>query len=285
MDPISYAVISALGNTANSLWGTQALRTKALSEGSVALLSLLPAFLISLIWSFQFWGSLQLSIAVLMVLKNILYAISFYLRFRGLSNLGGFQGALLAASQPILVSALSLVVLKENLFAHQWFAVLLIGVALLLPVKLESGKTRDVLKFALFPALLSSLVVVIDRWILVNSLSPLPFFVLDKVILLPVVAATLVFAGRYKLAWIHKDEFDWQLIFWTVTLGMTWVVASYTYAISLAGEKTAIVTLIRNLAFPAAALGSLVFFKEQLSRLRLLSLTLVVVACFIASQV
>src|SRR5690242_18795980 len=101
MDSVLYALVSAMGNTSNSLLSAQALRTKSLSTASVTLLSLAPAFLISLIWSVQFWTSLTAIVFSLMILKNSLYGIAFYLRFRGFSQLGGFQGALLAASQPI----------------------------------------------------------------------------------------------------------------------------------------------------------------------------------------
>lgn len=122
----------------------------------------------------------------------------------------------------------------------------------------------------------------IDRWILVNSLSPLEFFVLDKAILFPVVALTLILSGRYQLGWTAPSKLRSSTWFWICALGLTWALASYTYGVSLAGEKTAVVTMIRNLAFPAATLGSAWLFGEQLCSSRIVSLVLVVSACAIA---
>lgn len=282
IDAITYAFVSAAGNTSNSLMSTQVLRSKRLSAGSVTLVSLLPAFLISMVCSIQFWNSLTWMVASLMILKNIFYGSAFYLRFRGLSHLGGFQGALLAACQPVLVSVLSLTFLGEHLLAKQWFAVMLITGALLLPVRFENGKNKDVVQFALLPALLLSLVVVMDRWILVNALNPIAFFVLDKALLFPVVLLTLMISGRYKIRRLKQGPLKSSTVLWILALGLTWALASYTYGVSLAGEKTAIVTLVRNLAFPAAAIGSAFLFNEKLNRSRILSLLLVISACVIA---
>ncbi|BBH54374.1 hypothetical protein JCM31447_28380 [Fluviispira sanaruensis] len=188
----------------------------------------------------------------------------------------------MAASQPVLVSVLSLGVLGEHLLMKQWFAVALITVALLVPAKFEKGKHSDILNFALVPALLLSIVIVIDRWILVNSLSPLEFFVLDKAILFPVVVLTLVLSGQHQLKWTAPAKLKSSTWFWICSLGLTWGLASYTYGVSLAGEKTALVTMIRNLAFPAAALESALLFGEQLNKSRILSLVLVDSACAIA---
>ncbi len=282
MDAILYAFISAMGNTSNSLLGTQALRSRSLSAGEITLLSLLPAFIVALVTGVNFWQELTPLVMSLMILKNALYGFAFYLRFRGFSYLGGFQGALLAASQPVIVSVLSLTFLGEHLLAKQWFAILLIAIALLIPARLEEGKSRDVVKFVLVPALLLSLVVIIDRWILVHSLNPLSFFVLDKTVLFPVVVLTLAVSGRHRLVAKKWGDVKFSTFLWVLALGLTWGLAAYTYGVSLASEKTAIVVLIRNLAFPAAALGSAFFFKEKLDSSRVLSLLLVICACAIA---
>ena len=63
-----------------------------------------------------------------------------------------------------------------------------------------------------------------------------------------------------------------------VLMGITWGVASYTYAVALAGEKAAIISLVRNLAFPLTAVMGAYIFKEKISRLQIISLAVVVFA-------
>ncbi len=102
-----YAFVSALGNTANSLVGASALRTKKMTAMGVALVSLAPSFIIALYLGLPILGELTFFVLILMLLKNSLYAVGFYLRYLGLDQLGAFQGSFLAAVQPVLVGALS----------------------------------------------------------------------------------------------------------------------------------------------------------------------------------
>lgn len=282
MNALAYAMISACGNAANSLFATHVFRSKRLSAGGVTVLSLAPAFVIAGGWSPNFFASFSLNVALLMIAKNALYGLALFLRYRGLSRLGGFQGALMAASQPALVSGLSLAILGERLLPRQWISVILIAVALWPSAERARSDRRDVILFALMPALLLSLVVVMDRWMLTQALKPEAFFALDKLILFPVTLATLTFSRQLPLTLGPSARAVSETPLIALGLGLTWTLSSYTYGVSLAGEKTAVVTLIRNLAFPLAAIGSVALFNESLTRDRLVRLSLVVGACAIA---
>lgn len=280
MNPLIYAVISALGNTANSLGCTGALKTKQINSAIVTLASLLPSFLISLVWSHPYFLSLTFQIAGVMIFKNTLYGIALYLRFRGLAHLGSFQGALLSSSQPVIISFLSLIFLTEHLIWNQWLGVIIVTMTLIIPIYKSENSMRDILKFALAPALLQGLIVVIDRFILTNSFTPKEFFLLDKLILFPVATLTLTISRIIKISnFSFNSQIKMKSLFWLLLLGTTWGLSSYTYGVSLAGQKTTLVSIIRNLAFPLAAIGSVIIFNEKLTPARINNLILSVIAC------
>ncbi len=273
------ALTSALGNAANSLLGHAALKTKQSTAVDVALMSLIPSFVMALIIGIPLINEMSALVLGLMIVKNSLYGIGFYLRYKGLSQIGAFQGSFLAGVQPVLVSILSLLLLRENLELRQWLALALVAGALLVPIWKEKLSRTNILNFALLPALLFSVVIVFDRWILLNKLCPYNFFALDKIILLPVVWLTLGLGKNFGQVKLHLEKSS--SYFWLLTLGLTWGVASYTYGVSLSGEKTAMVVLFRNLAFPISALLSVVFFAEPLTRSRAFSIFLIISACAI----
>ena len=282
MNTLIYAFISALANTANSLSCTGAIRTKQIDSAFVTLASLLPSFLVSLIWSHTYFHSLTFQIAGAMIFKNALYGIALYLRFRGLAHLGAFQGAILSSSQPVIISFLSLFFLTEHLVWNQWLGVTIITLTLIIPIHKSESSMSDILKFAVAPAFLQGLIVVIDRFILTTSFTSMEFFILDKLILFPVVTLTLYTSGIIRFSNLSiNNTFKKKNLFWLILLGTTWGVSSYTYGVSLAGQKTTLVSIIRNLAFPLAAVGSVIIFNEKLTAARISSLILSIIACIL----
>jgi len=280
MCPLIYALISALGNTANSLGCTGAIKTKQINSAFVTLASLLPSFLISLVWSHRYFLSLTFQIAGAMICKNALYGIALYLRFRGLAHLGAFQGAVLSSSQPVIISFLSLIFLNEYLSWNQWFGVIIITMTLIIPIYRSENSMSDILKFAVVPSFLQSLIIVIDRFVLTNSFTPREFFLLDKLILFPVTTLTLSISRIIKISnFSFNNQIKIKNLFWLVLLGSTWGLSSYTYGVSLAGQKTTLVSVVRNLAFPLAAIGSVIIFNEKLTTARINNLILSIIAC------
>ncbi len=282
MSPLAYALISAVGNTANSLGCMGAIKTKQINSEFVTLASLLPSFLISIVGSYPYFLSLTFQITAAMIFKNALYGIALYLRFRGLAHLGAFQGAILSSSQPVILSFLSLIFLTEYLFWNQWFAVIILTVTLIVPIYRSENSITDILKFAVVPAFLQSLIIVIDRFILTNSFTPREFFFLDKLILFPVTTLTLSISRVIKISnFSFNNQINIKNLVWLVLLGSTWGLSSYTYGVSLAGQKTTLVSVIRNLAFPLAAIGSVIIFNEKLTTARINNLILSLIACIL----
>ncbi|WP_299006352.1 EamA family transporter [uncultured Shewanella sp.] len=277
---ILIAFISALGNVVNSLLVAGATKKNIYNSQTCVVYSILPIFIISIFIVLINSIKIEINVFLLLCVKNVIYGLGFYLRFKAVEKLGAFNGALMAASQPVMISIFSLVFLSELLNTVQWVAILSVSIAILIPVRKNSYSIKDIASYVALPTLLFSSTVIFDRYLLTTYLSPTDFFVWDKISVFPAVLVSLFIAGKLKNISLKPTGkvFTVKVILLMTLLGLSWGIASYTYAIALAGEKAAIVTMIRNLAFPLTALAGAYIFKEKIDRIQYISLTIIVVA-------
>lgn len=282
MTPVFIAFLSACGNTANSLTSSGASKSGIYNTETTVAISIIPSFVICLVLSYAYIDSITVSLALMLTLKNIFYGFGFYLRYFGLQKLGAFNGSFLAATQPIIISCLSIFILGEDLDYFQWTAIIIMTMAMLLPTGVGSYNFGTVAKLILAPAIFFSISTIADRYILVHHMTPENYFIWDKITVFPAVMIALMISGKFKTISFKSDFESTPIkIIVIILLGATWGAASYTYAVSLAGEKTAIITLVRNMAFPMAAVAGGLLFKEIITTRQYASLALVVLSIFV----
>ncbi|MGB3317033.1 MAG: EamA family transporter, partial [Albidovulum sp.] len=280
--PILLALISAFGNTINSLLSAWSTKSGTFNSTVCVVYSIIPSFIICLVFAILSDHEISLGIFALLCLKNVLYGSGFYLRLRGIEHLGAFNGALMAASQPVLISVMSLIILSEELGTVQWVSIGAVFAAIFLPVRGSAVTLKDLMYYVAIPTFLFSGTVIFDRYLLTTHLEPTNFFVWDKISVLPAVLLSLLFAGK-----LRNTDFSPVKIFSSkkasfiiILMGLSWGIASYTYAVALSGEKAAIITLVRNLAFPLTAIIGGFIFREAIRTSQYLSLAIVVGAIF-----
>ncbi len=277
---ISYillAAISALGNVFNSLITASSTKSGSFNSQTCVIYSIIPSFVICVFAVIFYDYQMSIAIFSLLCLKNVLYGLGFYLRFRAIERLGAFNGALMAASQPVLISVLSIIILNETLSVIQWVSILIVCIAILLPSKSSDFSWKDIANYVIIPTVLFSATVIFDRYLLVEHLDPMNFFVWDKISVFPAVIASMFIAGKLSGVSLAPSRTGWNVreILIVAFLGITWGIASYTYAVALSGEKAAMISLVRNLAFPLTAVLGGVIFREAVNQRQYFSLFII----------
>jgi drug/metabolite transporter (DMT)-like permease len=284
LSAVLYALISAICNVINSLSSSFYTRSKLINSETASIISIFPSFLLCTMISWNFTNQINFNLFLVLCFKNIIYGFGFYLRYQGFERLGAFNGALMAAMQPILISVLSLIILGEYLSYIQWIAIAMIFFAIIMPIGLDKIDIYTLTKFVALPSIMFCISTIFDRYLLVNHFHPLEFFVWDKISVLPAVFISIVLAGRIKNINFPKSHTIGATIAIILGLSVSWGIASFTYALALAGEKTAIITLVRNLAFPATAVLGGFLFREKVTVRQYISLVIVVTAIFLGIE-
>ena len=290
MDAIFFATVSMLALAGNSLVATRLLKTKECCSSSVITsLSLFPAFLVSLSCVEFVSYNISFHELTLMLGKNGLYGLAFFLRIKSLNHFGAFGGAVFLTAQPILVSIFAWVFLGERLGIYEIGAVGLTAVGLWV---VNSARVRTkytlglLLVYLVLPALLISTVMVADKYILLGQISGTQFFVFDKLTLFP----AFLFM-RLVFRWLGSERSNgnrfcpsamYQL-FSMLLLGGLWGLSSWSYGLALELEKTAWVAVIRSMSFPLVAIVGCLVFSEKINGKAFLGLGLVFIGGVVAS--
>jgi len=282
--------IALISLTSSYLYRKEPLVTSEL----MALVSFLPGFIISVVVFLNAPIHLRSAIVIALLIKNILYCLSFYYRYESLREFGPFVGALMLGTQPIVIFALGFILLGETLSATQGFSVALASGSLLL---LANGHNKSspqnkinwssFAKYYAFPTFFSGLAIVWDRFFLKEQLPSSQFFVLDRIVILPAFFIALWIIGRrsFKIdIWSSTPSGvitrNWKSLCF---IGLLFTVSVYTYNLALEIEKAALVGLLRNSSYPVAAFVGAFIFKQEVSLRKWVSLFLILAAAVLGA--
>ena len=226
-----------------------------------------------------------------LLIKNILYCLSFYFRYESLRKFGPFVGALMLGTQPIVIFVFGLFLLGETLSSTQMFSVILAAAALVTLAAKGKGSAQnrinlnDFVKYYAFPALASTLAIVWDRYFLKGHFSSSEFFTLDRLTLVPAFLLTLglikqknFMAGIWRKSYPLIIARNWKSL---AMIGALFTFSVYAYNLALGVEKAAVVGLFRNSSYPLAAFAGAFFFQQKISFREWLSLSFVASAIFL----
>ncbi len=286
---LSFNIVCMLAVSLISLVSSQLYRQekKATSE-LMAFVSFAPGFLYAL-FAFPFVVThVDTYIISALLVKNILYSLSFYFRYESLKKFGPFIGALMLGTQPIAIFFFGWVILNETVSIFKIYSLILITLALFILTFQKSSHSGsrislgDFAKYFLMPTLASTLAIVWDRYFLKNEIPKAEFFVLDRIILIPALIITLMIYHRsvaktsiWQPGSIQVMRRNWKLLF---AIGLLFTVSVYSYNSALELENAAVVGLFRNSAYPLAAFCGAFLFARKTSLMEWISLALVVIA-------
>ena len=154
--------VGLISITSSYLYRKEPLVTSEL----MSLVSFAPGFIYASIALFFLPFHLTAGTQSALPLKNVLYCLSFYLRYESLRKFGPFVGALMLGMQPIVIFLFGLVLLGETLNGSQVFSLTLAAAALAI---LATNGNRaagykitllDFGKYYAFPTLASTLAIV-----------------------------------------------------------------------------------------------------------------------------
>jgi len=261
----------------------------------MGLVSFLPAAVFAAVAAWQTSIHLTDSLIAALMLKNILYCLSFYFRYESLRIFGPFVGALMMGTQPIVIFVLGSILLGENLSVTQSFSMAVASAGLLLLASKDSHisvnaqriSPKDFGKYYLLPTLASSLAIIWDRYFLRGALSGNEFFILDRLLIIPAFALLLI-SLRGKRLWAGTWLTDSASVLRRngqslALIGILFAVSIYTYNLALEIEKVALVSLVRNLSYPMAAFIGAFTFRQQISTKRWLSFSLVLLSVLLGA--
>lgn len=259
----------------------------------MSLVSFVPGFIYASIA--LFFLPFQLSIGTLsaLVLKNVLYCLSFYLRYESLRKFGPFVGALMLGTQPIVIFLFGLILLGETLSGSQVFSVTLATAALII-LAMKGNRTSvnhmtllDFGKCYAFPTLASTLAIVWDRFFLKGQIPSEAFFIFDRATLIPAFLLALALIKRKTfMSGLWQSNFplifarNWKML---STIGILFTVSVYTYNLALGMEKAAVIGLFRNAAYPIAAFVGAFLFQQKISMREWVSLSLILGAVLLGA--
>jgi drug/metabolite transporter (DMT)-like permease len=259
----------------------------------MSLVSFTPGFIYASLALFFYPVHLSAGTLAALFLKNILYCLSFYLRYESLRRFGPFVGALMLGTQPIVIFLLGFVLLSETLNGTQIFSMTLVAAALIaLATKrhhLSSGKISflDFGKYYIIPTLISTLAIVWDRYFLKRQITSEVFFIIDRATVIPAFFLVLFIikpksftANRWATDFSRVFARNWKML---SMIAILFTISVYTYNVALGLEKAAVVGLFRNAAYPLAALVGAFLFRQKISAHEWLSLSLIVAAVFIGA--
>lgn len=257
-------------------------KDNSVSSELVSLISFVPAFCMGLGYLLVTPIPFTFGFISILAIKNMLYCFAFYLRYESLRKFGPFAGALMLGTQPVIIFALGVSILNEQLSVTQVLSILLITAALLsLATK---GNSRGIHRRIFFgyyivPTLISSLVVICDRYFLRDKISEADYFALDRFLLLPAFLIVLAFVVCFKLnsdqkmnRWLVTLKKNW---FWLISISILFTAGAFFYNFALGMEKAAVVSLFRNASYPVAAFIGVFLFKHHMEKKDWVSLALV----------
>jgi drug/metabolite transporter (DMT)-like permease len=258
------AALSAVAQSAHSVISARALQAKKVSSRDLTLSSVVPAFMVALMVLPMLRETPTLKISGALVLKNLLYGVCLWYRFRGFGSFGKVGGILAAGTQPFLLAVLASVFLHETLSLRSWIFLFASSGVLILQILRQRPSFRHFWDFVMLPGFMMSVVSMIDRAVVKGGLSPEAFFVWDKIFLLPSAGLALGFAKRNEVTRVFRElqnfRDSWQVHLYC---GLAWMISSFLYGQSLRMESLALVPAIRNLSFPLAALWTWGIFRKR----------------------
>lgn len=276
--------IGMISLTSSQLYRREPLITSEL----MAIVSFLPGFILAAIALGTIPFTLNLGTLVALLVKNVLYGLSFYYRYESLRIFGPFVGALMLGTQPIIIFVLGSALLGEHLTSTQIASIAIASVGLLLLAKKDSATPEqkinpvDFAKYFVLPTLASALAIIWDRQFLRGALSADQFFVFDRLLAIPAFFLALGFVGgnvfrksHWRVNSMAITGRNWKLL---CLIGLLFTVSVYTYNLALEIEKAALVSLVRNTSYPIAALIGAFMFQQQISTRRWVSLSLVILS-------
>jgi drug/metabolite transporter (DMT)-like permease len=258
----------------------------------MSLVSFAPGFVYGCIAALSVPLHFDSSVFAALLVKNILYCLSFYFRYESLKKFGPFVGALMLGTQPAVIFLFGIVLLGEHLTLIQESSMGLVVVALLLLAGKGGRRAEakriylvDFGKYYVFPTLASTLSIVWDRYFLKGHMPIEEFFILDRLVIIPAFLLTLGIIQRGDFfVGIWKDHYgsvlarNWKIL---SLIGLLFTLSVYTCNLALELEKAAFVGLFRNASYPIAAFAGAFFFKQNVSTKEWLSLSLVFFAIFL----
>jgi drug/metabolite transporter (DMT)-like permease len=228
---------------------------------------------------------------VSLVIKNVLYCLSFHYRYESLRKFGPFIGSLMLGTQPILIFLLGWLVLGETISPYQIVSVVLVALALLALAnqkqKTSDGSVTLTLfgKYYLMPTLASTLAIIWDRFFLKGKISPKEFFILDRLMLVPALLIVMLLLSRrdpegktrHAESW-EAFKRNWKSAF---AIALLFTLSVYAYNSALEVGTAAVVGLFRNSAYPLAAFLGTFIFQRKTSNGEWTSLALVLAAVLV----
>ncbi len=266
-------------------------REQALTSEAMSFVSFAPGILYGIgaaaILPLDFSGMLLGSLLV----KNILYCLSFHFRYESLRKFGPFVGALMLGTQPIAIFFFGWSILGEAISSFQIVSVVLVALALLMLAKPSRTSTEPQVtlstfaKYYLLPTVASTLAIIWDRFFLKGQIAVDEFFILDRLMLVPALIIVLFLLSRSQVGSLVRSIESSKILTrnWksTLAIGLLFTLSVYAYNSALEVENAAVVGLFRNSAYPLAAFAGAFVFERKTSLREWVSFSIVVVAVVI----
>jgi drug/metabolite transporter (DMT)-like permease len=291
MDPTAFwwSLACVLAVAGTSLCASRLYRAElGIGSGLMSVVSFLPMFVFAIVSLPGLAWDLPIRSLVVIFVKNVFYALSFYYRYESLRAFGPFIGALMLGTQPLFLSFMAYTVLNEALAPAQWGGIVGASIGLFL-LNLKPRRPEDrvgagaFLLYYLLPMLASTAAMVCDRYFLKGQVGGMDYFLIDKVLLLPAALLTLL-----PLCALSGEKlFDRSILARRrrelVLIGLLFFISSLAYTFALKHERAALVGLFRNASYPLAAFIGVFAFRQQISRRQWASLALVCASIAIAA--
>ena len=286
-----FSIVCALSVALISLISSQLYKKEPLLNSELmSFISFAPGLIYSGFTIFNISSSVSAYILFSLLIKNFFYCLSFYYRYESLRKFGPFIGALMLGTQPIIIFLFGLLLLGETLSSFQILSVGLTTSALiLLTTRNNSGEISinfaGFTKYYLFPTLASALAIIWDRYFLNGKFPSSEFFIIDRFTLVPAFLLSLAFIkGKNfrKSLWQNHYKYilenNWKALSSSAFL---FTLSVYAYNMALELEKAALVGLFRNAAYPLAAFVGTFWFKQRLTKIQWVSLSLILLSMYL----